>query len=239
MENKKEELINLLSLSNNVISILTGVNGSGKTYVLEQLDKKIENYVYTYPAQFEYLSAHSPLRFPHVIEDEEYIFRREYIKRCVDIMLSLFPNIKFEFKDEKTHRYLFVFHHYNYITYRIWEIIYYLLRLQSNYFIIENLENGLHPSVQTKLMDIIIRLAIENDNKIFIETHSDHIINAARVAVKENILNINDIGIYNFSLIDGITHIDMIKILENGKLEYRPQYFLDEWDKQLSKLISL
>lgn len=237
MENEKEGLINILSLSNNVVSILTGVNGSGKTYVLEQLDKKIEDYVYTYPAQFEYVSADSPLRYAHVIEGEEYIFRKEYIKRCVDIMLSLFPNIKFEFKDEKTQRYPFVFHHYNYITYRIWEILYDLVRWQSSYFIIENLENGLHPSVQTKLMDIIIRLAIENDNKIFIETHSDHIINAARVDVKEELLRENEVAIYNFELVKGMTKLTAIEIDRSGELSDYPKDFLEECVNQLSKLL--
>ncbi|MBI4645991.1 MAG: AAA family ATPase [Bacteroidia bacterium] len=61
--------------------------------------------------------------------------------------------------------------------------------------IIENPESHLHPKGQSKLAELSA-IAAQNGVQIFLETHSDHILNGVRVAVKEHNIN-NDCGINN------------------------------------------
>lgn len=77
--------------------------------------------------------------------------------------------------------------------------------------------------------------------QLFIETHSDHIVNGLRVAVKEGIIAPKQVCINYFTkkVKDGesFTINTPIKIGSNGELSEYPQDFIDEWENQLMKLI--
>jgi len=105
---------------------------------------------------------------------------------------------------------------------------------------IENPESHIHPKGQSELGKLMA-LAAANGAQLFIETHSDHILNGIRVAVKEKLIHKNDI---NFVYFDKVTtedeqysRVTQIKVDEHGELSEYPADFLDEWNNQLLKLV--
>lgn len=103
---------------------------------------------------------------------------------------------------------------------------------------IENPEAHLHPGAQSRLADFLMRQSKENDLQLFIETHSDHIINSLRIAVVDGVLERTEARIL-FFFREGIddAHVCQIKIDSNGNLSDYPDGFMDEWGIQMSKLV--
>jgi predicted ATPase len=106
--------------------------------------------------------------------------------------------------------------------------------------IIENPESHIHPRGQAALGKLIA-LAANAGAQLFIETHSDHILNGIRVAVKENCIDTSKVNVMYFDKVTTATeqfsHVTQIKIDRNGELSEYPKDFLDEWSNQLLKLI--
>jgi predicted ATPase len=106
--------------------------------------------------------------------------------------------------------------------------------------IIENPESHLHPSGQA-VIGKLCALAAENGVQIIIESHSDHILNSIRTAVKNKIIAPENAAIYFFQRdINQVEHkVEIVQpfIDENGRLDKKPDGFFDEWGKQLDQLI--
>lgn len=106
--------------------------------------------------------------------------------------------------------------------------------------IIENPESHIHPRGQAELGKLIAKTA-QNDVQIIIETHSDHIFNGIRVAVKDESIDKNKvIGFYFQKIVtekEQYSQITDIEIDKNGTLSEYPENLLDEWSNQMSKLI--
>ena len=106
--------------------------------------------------------------------------------------------------------------------------------------IIENPESHIHPRGQAELGKLIA-LAAMNDVQIVIETHSDHILNGIRVAVKEKHISNDKVIAFYFDKVvetsEQYSKITNIEIDKNGELSDYPKNMLDEWSNQLLKLI--
>jgi predicted ATPase len=106
--------------------------------------------------------------------------------------------------------------------------------------IIENPESHIHPRGQAEL-GRLIALSASLGAQLLIETHSDHIVNGIRVAVKEKLIPQNDVNILYFDKIttgtEQYSNIIRIKIDSNGELSDYPKDFMDEWNNQLLQLI--
>jgi len=107
--------------------------------------------------------------------------------------------------------------------------------------IVENPESHIHPQGQAKIGELIA-LSTANNCQVFVETHSDHILNGIRVAIKENKLQHSKAAIYYFDRIangkaEHESSITSINIDRNGELSEYPKGLLDEWSSQLFKLI--
>jgi len=112
-----------------------------------------------------------------------------------------------------------------------------LVAKQGDLVLIENPESHLHPRGQSEIARIIA-LAANNGVQIICESHSDHIINGIRVAVKENTLDNNKLGIFYFSKKENLeTIVTAIGIDKRGELDTYPQGLLDEWGNLMSKLL--
>ncbi len=103
--------------------------------------------------------------------------------------------------------------------------------------IIENPESHLHPRGQAEMAALMARVS-ESGVQVICESHSDHIINGVRVAVKEGRLNASNTVISYFNK-DGNqeTKVEEIRIDKNGNLEKYPEGLLDEWGLLLERLI--
>lgn len=111
---------------------------------------------------------------------------------------------------------------------------------ENKIIVIENPESHIHPRGQAELGKLI-SLAASTNAQLFIETHSDHILNGIRVAVKENLIDRQKVNILYFDKEttdkEQYTRIKPIEVDRNGELSEYPKNFLDEWSNQLLKLV--
>lgn len=116
-----------------------------------------------------------------------------------------------------------------------------LLKAKTNDLVVlENPEAHLHPRGQRKIGELIARAA-QGGVQVIVETHSDHILNGIRLAVKQKILKKEKTKLYYFctKTSDSVTvHTYDAPVLdENGRLDFWPKGFFDEWDNALLELL--
>jgi predicted ATPase len=104
--------------------------------------------------------------------------------------------------------------------------------------LIENPEAHLHPRGQTEIGKLIA-LCAEVGVQVIVETHSDHIFDAARIHAKTSLCNFHElVKVYWFELDKNKnTEIQQITINKNGRLDNCPQGFFDQFEINASKLM--
>jgi len=106
--------------------------------------------------------------------------------------------------------------------------------------VVENPEAHLHPKGQAQ-MGRLFALAAANGIQLIVETHSDHVLNGVRVAVKEGLIEPQDTHVLFFTgaVIEGkFKHYTLSpQIDRNGRIDQWPQGFFDEWEQQLTNLM--
>lgn len=108
---------------------------------------------------------------------------------------------------------------------------------EDSLLLIENPESHLHPKGQTMIAKLI-SLAANHGCQIICESHSDHVINGVRVAVKNGQINSKKVGVSFFSKnSDQETKVDNIYVDEKGNLNDYPSGLLDEWGILMTELI--
>ncbi len=114
-----------------------------------------------------------------------------------------------------------------------------LLAEKGSILIIENPEAHLHPGAQSRIMEFLIKQALDKDLQIIIETHSDHVVNGMRISMKKGILQPSDSIIQHFAYEkDQVTPVvTPITSDHNGNLSDYPGDFLDEWTAQMLQLV--
>jgi len=123
------------------------------------------------------------------------------------------------------------------ITHTLPIIVAILSANKGDIIIIENPETHLHPRGQSRLASLFA-LAAENGIQLFIETHSDHIINGIRVAVKKERIAKEKVFLNFFAKSpQNISIIKRIGVQLDGGLDNWPLGFFDEWDNLLNELL--
>lgn len=82
--------------------------------------------------------------------------------------------------------------------------------------------------------------AADNGVQIIIETHSDHLVNGARITVKHG-MEPTKVAIHFFSVNKDhiFEHYDTpLEVLEDGTIDEWPEGFFDEWEKALMEINS-
>ena len=117
--------------------------------------------------------------------------------------------------------------------------------------ILENPEAHLHPSGQAELAKLISRV-VQGGVQVIVETHSDHILNGVLVATKlyelDNIklsskgLDRRKVKVYNVDKDNSIpmaSAVSSIRIEEGGRIDYQPNGFFDQAEKDLGMLLGV
>lgn len=103
---------------------------------------------------------------------------------------------------------------------------------------IENPEAHLHPKGQSAMGKFLSQVA-ESGIQVFIETHSDHLLNGIRIAAKRGLIKPDNVSL-NFFHRDITTHATTVStpsLDKNGRLDHWPEGFFDEWENGLSELL--
>ena len=114
-----------------------------------------------------------------------------------------------------------------------------LIAKKGEILIVENPEAHLHPKAQSKLTKFLAKVA-ENGVQVFIESHSEHILNALRIVAvnKDYWIKNTDISVLYFQD-DAQKPVLPIPINSNGGIEHWPQSFFDQEENDLSEIFRL
>jgi predicted ATPase len=97
--------------------------------------------------------------------------------------------------------------------------------------LVENPEANLHPAAQALMGSFLARVAASGV-QVILETHSDHILNGVRRAVKDNKLSSQQVAIHFFKpRQEDKSEIISPLIDDNGNLDNWPKDFFDQFDK--------
>jgi predicted ATPase len=112
-----------------------------------------------------------------------------------------------------------------------------LIAQPGEILIVENPEAHLHPRAQSRLAQFLARVS-SCGVQVFIESHSDHILNALRIAVLDKIVTPDDLRILYFKR-NPEQPVVQIPVQPNGGIEEWPEGFFDQMDKDFSRLFGM
>ncbi len=102
--------------------------------------------------------------------------------------------------------------------------------------VIENPEVHLHPRAQQDIGELIAKIA-QTGVQIIVETHSDHVLNGIRLAVKRG-MSAASVAVHFFTRTrDGGVQCESPKMDQDGRLDTWPPGFFDQFDHALSELL--
>jgi len=102
--------------------------------------------------------------------------------------------------------------------------------------VIDSPEAHLHPSAQSQMGRLIAHFAAAGV-QIIVETHSDHLLNGLRLAVKENVLQSDDLQLNFFSGANESGHgVLSLSVDREGHITNWPEGFFDQSERDLARL---
>lgn len=113
---------------------------------------------------------------------------------------------------------------------------------KGDLLLIENPEVHLHPSGQAQMGRFLAEVAAA-DIQVVIETHSDHILNGIRRAIRNNLLSHQDIALHFFRQRESDGGVDRPQVESpmldpNGNVDYWSDGFFDQFDKDMQDFAS-
>jgi predicted ATPase len=112
-----------------------------------------------------------------------------------------------------------------------------LIAKEGEILIVENPEAHLHPKAQSRLAKFLAKVS-SCGVQVFIESHSDHILNALRIAVLDDIITHEDLSILYFQQ-NPEQPVVQIPVQPNGGIEEWPEGFFDQMDKDFARLFGM
>jgi len=113
-----------------------------------------------------------------------------------------------------------------------------LVAKQDSVLLVENPEAHLHPKAQSGIGEFLARVAA-GGTQVFVETHSEHVLNGMRRMVKQTILTPEMVSLHFFANTKGalepvVTHIP---VSPNGDISVWPEGFFDQLDQDLTIIL--
>lgn len=110
-----------------------------------------------------------------------------------------------------------------------------LVSRPGDLILVETPEAHLHPGAQHRLTSLFVELA-RHGRQVVVETHSEHIVNAVRLAVKAG-LRPEDVSIVFFQQEAGRTVIETVELDPRGRALRWPAGFFDQAAADLTELL--
>lgn len=112
-----------------------------------------------------------------------------------------------------------------------------LIAKEGEILIVENPEAHLHPRAQSRITKFLAQVS-SCGVQVFIETHSDHILNASRITVLDKVITNEELNILYFKEEEG-AKVVKIPVKEDGGIELWPDGFFDQTDKDYERLFGI
>lgn len=126
------------------------------------------------------------------------------------------------------------------LTYSLPILVACLAAQPGSLLLIENPEAHLHPQGQAKLGELLALCAADGV-QVLVETHSDHVLNGIRLAVKDKRggVTAEDVRLCYFTrdISSGDCYVELPTVLADGQLSNWPKGFFDQWEKSLNALL--
>ena len=123
------------------------------------------------------------------------------------------------------------------IPYVLPTIVELLIARPGDLVILENPESHLHPRGQVAIARLMSQAAARGV-QVICESHSDHIINGVRLAVRHGVLDAGELLVSYFDKDSHQdTHVHHIEVDSKGALSSYPDGLLDEWGVLMAQLI--
>lgn len=112
-----------------------------------------------------------------------------------------------------------------------------LIAEKGDIVIVENPEAHLHPAAQSRLIQFFSAVA-SSGVQLFIETHSEHIVNAVRLIAlqPDKAITNENVSIYFF---DNDFNAKRLELDVNSQIDYWPEGFFDQQERDLSQILKL
>jgi len=111
-----------------------------------------------------------------------------------------------------------------------------LVAKQGSVLIVENPESHLHPQAQSVVAKFLACTALSGV-QVFVESHSEHILNAFRVLVKQRVLDGDSLSVKFFDRAYNEKYYKEITVGKDGDLSEWPDYFFDQEERDLNILL--
>lgn len=123
------------------------------------------------------------------------------------------------------------------LSYTLPVVLLMLMARAGDILLIENPEAHVHPAGQVRLAELAAR-ASKAGIQVVIETHSDHVLNGVRLAVKDRLLTSNSVKLHYFSRLGSTSSAVSPQVLDDGRLSDWPSGFFDQHEINLIRLLS-
>ena len=100
--------------------------------------------------------------------------------------------------------------------------------------VLDSPEAHLHPHGQSQIGGFLAQMAAAG-SQILVETHSDHLLNGVRLALRNGVIQPEDVAIYFFAPRAG-SHVTRLSVDKHGTVSDWPEGFFDQSEKDLATL---
>lgn len=122
------------------------------------------------------------------------------------------------------------------LTYALPIVVACLAAGPGSLILLENPEAHLHPRGQSRIAALVAAAAAAGA-QLIVETHSDHVLNGLRLAVKNGVIPASATAVHYFRR-DGLrAEFVTPRIHDDGSLSDWPEGFFDEWENSLEQLL--
>ena len=106
---------------------------------------------------------------------------------------------------------------------------------RNPYFLLQQPEVHLHPRAQAELSSLLAAVASKKKGSFIVETHSDYMIDRARIEIKKGNIRPDDVSLIYFEPKENIVKVHNINFDKEGNMEGEPphyrKFFLNESDR--------
>ena len=105
------------------------------------------------------------------------------------------------------------------------------------FFLLQQPEVHLYPRAQAELSSLLVKLAEEGNRSFIVETHSDYMIDRARIDIRKGHIRPEDVSLIYFEPKGNIVKVHNISFDEMGNLVGVPPHYRDFFLKETDRLM--